>query len=361
VREFDLVDHSPAHDAVGEKIDPDALSNLRKGMKMMSHIMDRTHGRRSMTVTLILGLIMIPPGRAEASKISSPDAADALREVATASSSPLANSTIAAILNAGTPVAETTTTTLSDGTTQTADLMIVPNTSNGTVTTTKNINLADGDTEKAVDVSTVSGNRSSNMVTTTLPDGSVQTKNETDVTKGDETLIKATVSVAGGGTQTVKGETVQKGSQSVTTETITNPAGQVYHDRIAITHTGALSQTETNTTTGPGGSISTVKSVTSTVLDPISVSQSATEAGLIIPSPATATMAATQAPNLEAQVVTPSASGSDLKPTVLPAALPEPGSLLIFSVMLGAAGLCHRFKMSRSSRKFGSHPITTPS
>jgi hypothetical protein len=62
-------------------------------------------------------------------------------------------------------------------------------------------------------------------------------------------------------------------------------------------------------------------------------------------------------PNLEAQVLPPSASRSDLEPTVLPAPLPEPGTLLIFSVMLGAAGLCHRFKMSRSSRKFGSHAI----
>jgi hypothetical protein len=184
-------------------------------------------------------------------------------------------------------------------------------------------------------------------VTTTLPDGSVQTKNETDVTKGDETLIKATVATAGGGTQTIKGETVQKVAQSVTTERITNAAGQVYHDRIVITHTGALSQTETNTTTGPGGSISTVKSVTSTVLDPMSVGQSATEAGLSIPSPATAAAAATQAPNLEAQVLPPSASASDLEPTALPAPLPEPGSLLILSVMLGAAGLCHRSRYER--------------
>jgi hypothetical protein len=154
-----------------------------------------------------------------------------------------------------------------------------------------------------------------------------------------------------------KGQWVEKGSQSVTTERITNAAGQIYHDRIVITHTGALSQTETNTITGPGGSIASVKSVTSTVLDPIGVGQSATEAGLRIPSPATATMAATQAPNLEAQVLTLSASGSDLEPTVLPAPLPEPGTLLIFSVMLGAAGLCHCFKRSRSLRKFGSHAI----
>jgi hypothetical protein len=71
-----------------------------------------------------------------------------------------------------------------------------------------------------------------------------------------------------------KRQWVQNGSQSVTTETITNPAGQIYHDRIVVTHTGALSQTKTNTTTGPGGSVSTVKSVTSTVLDPIGVGQS---------------------------------------------------------------------------------------
>jgi hypothetical protein len=136
----------------------------------------------------------------------------------------------------------------------------------------------------------------------------------------------------------------------VTTERITNAAGQVYHDRIVVTHTGALTQTETNTTTGSGGSISTVKSVTRPVLDPIGVGQSATEAGLNIPSSATATITATQAPNLEAQALTPSVSGSDLQPTVLPAALPEPGSRVIFSVMLGAAGLCHRFKLSRSTR-----------
>ena len=60
-------------------------------------------------------------------------------------------------------------------------------------------------------------------------------------------------------------------------------------------------------------------------------------------------------------MLTSSVSGNDLEPTVLPAPLPEPGSLLIFSVMLGPAGLCHCFKMSPSSRKFGSHPITTPS
>ena len=90
----------------------------------MSHIMDRTQGRPGITVSLILGLILLTPAWTEAGKISNADTADTLREVATASSSPLSNSAIVAILNAGTPVSETTTTTYSDGSTcQTADLL----------------------------------------------------------------------------------------------------------------------------------------------------------------------------------------------------------------------------------------------
>jgi uncharacterized protein YaiI (UPF0178 family) len=259
----------------------------------MSHIMNRTEGRPGITVSLILGLILVTQAWAEAGKMSSSDTAGALREVATASSSPLSNSAIVAILSAGTPVSETTTSTFSHGTTQTADLLIVPNASTGTVTTTKDIDLADGETEKVVDVASVTGNSTQSAITTTLPDGSIQTKDETDVTKGDKTIIKAQVSMAGGGTQTITGETVERGSKSATVETITNPAGQVYHDRIVITHDGSLSQSETNTTRGPGGSISTVKSVMSTVLDPSAVGQSTSQESLNIP----AAGLAVQAPN----------------------------------------------------------------
>jgi uncharacterized protein YaiI (UPF0178 family) len=301
----------------------------------MSHIMIRTEGRAGITVSLIFGLILVTPAWTEAGKISNADTADTLREVATASSSPLSNSAIVAILNAGTPVSETTTSTFSDGTTQTADLLIVPNTSAGTVTTTKDINLADGETEKVVDVASVTGNSTQSAITTTLPDGSIQTKDETDVTKGDKTIIKAKVSMAGGGIQTITGETVEPGSKSVTVETITNPAGRVYHDRIVITRDGSLSQSETNTTRGPGGSISTVKSVMSTVLDPSAVGQSTSQENLNIP----AAGLAVQSPDIEAQVLAPSGATTDVHPTVLPVPLPEPGTLMFVGMVLGAAGV----------------------
>jgi uncharacterized protein YaiI (UPF0178 family) len=309
----------------------------------MSHIMIRTEGRAGITVSLIFGLILVTPAWTEAGKISNADTADTLREVATASSSPLSNSAIVAILNAGTPVSETTTSTFSDGTTQTADLLIVPNTSAGTVTTTKDINLADGETEKVVDVASVTGNSSQSAITTTLPDGSTQTKDETDVTKGDKTTVKAKVSMAGGGTQTISGETVERGSKSITVETITNPAGQVYHDRIVITHDGSLSQSETNTTRGPGGSISTVKSMMSTVIDPSMVGQTALQESLGIPALNTAV----QAPNLEAQVLASSPTTTDFEPTVLPVPLPEPGTLMFVGMVLGAAGLRRGWRRMR--------------
>jgi uncharacterized protein YaiI (UPF0178 family) len=313
------------------------------GVKVMSHIMNRTEGRPGITVSLILGLILLTSAWTEAGKISNADTADTLREVATASSSPLSNSAIVAILSAGTPVSETTTTTYSDGSTQTADLLIIPNTTAGAVTTTKDINLADGETEKVVDVATISGSTTTHAVTTTLPDASVQTKDETDMTKGDKTTVKAKVSMAGGGTQTITGETVLRGSKSATVETITNAAGQVYHDRIVITHNGALSQSETNTTRGPGGSISTVKSVMSTVLDPSAVGQSTSQESLNIP----AAGLAVQLPNIEAQVLAPSGATSDVQPTVLPVPLPEPGTLMFVGMVLGAAGLRRGWRRMR--------------
>jgi uncharacterized protein YaiI (UPF0178 family) len=309
----------------------------------MSRIMNRTEGRPGITVSLILGLILVTPAWSEAGKMSSSDTAGALREVATASSLPLSNSAIVAILSAGTPVSETTTSTFSDGTTQTADLLIVPNASTGTVTTTKDIDLADGETEKVVDVASVTGNSTQSAITTTLPDGSIQTKDETDVTKGDKTIIKAQVSMAGGGTQTITGETVERGSKSATVETITNPAGQVYHDRIVITHDGSLSQSETNTTRGPRGSISTVKSVMTTVLNPSMVGQTALQESLSIPALNTAA----QAPNLEAQVLASSPTTTDVEPTVLPIALPEPGTLMFVGMVVGAAGLRRGWRRMR--------------
>jgi hypothetical protein len=309
----------------------------------MSRIMNRTEGRSGITVSLIFGLILMTPAWSEAGKISNAETADTLREVATASSSPLSNSAIVAILNAGTPVSEATTSTFSDGTTQTADLLVVPNASTGRVTTTKDINLGDGETEKVVDVASVSGNSTQSAITTTLPDGSIQAKDETDVTKGDKTIIKAKVSMAGGGTQTITGETVLRGSKSVTVETITNAAGQVYHDRIVITHNGTLSQSETNTTRGPGGSISTVKSVMSTVLDPSAVGQSTSQESLNIP----AAGLAVQLPNIEAQVLAPSGATSDVQPTVLPVPLPEPGTLMFAGMVLGAAGLRRGWRRMR--------------
>jgi hypothetical protein len=303
----------------------------------MTRIMDRTKGRSRITVSVAFGLFLMAPAAAQAGQIASTQSADALREVATASSSPLSNGSITAILNAGTPVAETTTTTNSDGTAQTADVLIAPDTSAGTVTITKDINLADGQTEKAVDVATVSGDTTKNMITTTLPDGSVQTKHETDVTKGDTTTIRGTVSTPGAGTQTITGETVRQGSESVTTLAITNPAGQVFHDRIVITHSGQLSQSETNTTRGPDGSVSTVTSITSTVLNPGAVVQSAIQESLSIPSLGSATTA--PAAEIEAQVLAIPSATSEVAPTILPAALPEPSTLTLFGIVVGVAVL----------------------
>ena len=301
----------------------------------MSRIINRTVVRPDITVSLILGLILVTPARTEASKISSADAADALREVATASSSPLSTSAIVAILNAGTPVSETTTTRYSDGSTQTADLVSDPNPSAGAVTTTKDINLADGETEKVVDVATISGSTTTHAVTTTLPDGSIQTMVETDMTKGDKTIIMGKVSMASGGTQTIIGKTVLHASKSITIETITNPSGQVYHDRIDITHNGSLSQSETNTTRGPDDSISKVKSVMSTVLDPSAVGQSTSQEGLNIP----AVGLAAQGADIEAQVLAPTGAATDVQPTMLPVPLPEPGTMMFVVMVLGAAGL----------------------
>ena len=309
----------------------------------MRRIMNRTQMGSGITNSLILGLVLLTPAWVEAGKITSSTTADALREVATASSSPLSSSAIVSILSAGTPVSETTTTTYSNGITRTAFLLIVPDPSTGVVTTTKDINLAVGETEKVVDVATVSGSTTTHAVTTTLPDGSILTKNETDVTKGDITSINGTVSMAGGGIQTITGETVQRGSQSVTAETITNPTGQVYHDRIVITHNGALSQSETNTTVGPVGSVSMVKSIMNTVLNPSELGLSAAQAGLNIPAP----NPAPQALDLEAQLLAPPGAVTADVGSPPPVPMPEPGTLAFLGVVVGAAALRRGWRRMR--------------
>ncbi len=307
---------------------------------MRRRIMDRLQNHPGIKILWVLGLVLVVPAWTEAARISSSASADALREEARASASPLSNSAIIAILHAGTPVAGTSTITYSNGTTQTADLLIVPNTSAGSVTITKGINLADGETEKVVDVATVSGSTTTQAVTTTLPGGSIQSKDETDVTKGDKTTIKGTVTLPDGKTQSIAGQTVQSGSQSVTSLTITNPAGQVYHDRITILHNGELSQTETNTTLGPGGSIRTIKSTTNTVLNPNGAGQNDAAQLLTIPPP----QAAAGALNLEAQVLGSQTGTSGAGTSPLPSPVPEPGTLFVFAVLLGAAGLRHGFR-----------------
>ena len=300
---------------------------------MTRRIMDRLRNHLAIKVSLVVGLVLMVPAWTEAAKISSSATTDALRDEARASSSPLSISAMIDILHAGTPVYATSTTTYSDGTTQVADLGIVPNTSTGTVTTTKDIKLADGELEKVVDVATISGSTTTQTVTTTLPGGSIRTKNETEVTKGDKTIIKGTVSMPGGGTQTIAGQTIQSGSRSVTSLTITNPAGHVYHDRITITHNGQLSQTETNTTQGPGGSIRTVRSTTNTVLNPSGAGQN-DAAPLTIPPP----QAAAQVLKLEAQALGSQAGTSDAGTTPLPSPIPEPSALIVFGMLLAQPG-----------------------
>ena len=105
-------------------------------------------------------------------------------------------------------------------------------------------------------------------------------------------------------------------------------------DRIVVTHSSDLSQSETNTTLGPGGSISTVKSTTSTVLNPNEVGQSAALANLSLPAP-TGTV---QALNLQAQVLTPS-SVIDGDPSPLPILLPEPSALTLMAIVFGGTVL----------------------
>jgi hypothetical protein len=146
--------------------------------------------------------------------------------------------------------------------------------------------------------------------------------------------------VAGGGTETVTGQTVVRGSNSITNETITNPAGEVYHDRIVISHNGNSSQTETNTTRGPGGSIMTVKSTTSTLLNPNQVGQIAAQAILSLPVAA----AAAHALNLEAQVLTLGSGTNSVGHSPSPVPLPEPSTLSLPCIVLGAALLRRGWK-----------------
>ena len=103
------------------------------------------------------------------SKMASSGTARALRQEASASSLPVSASSLIGILEAGKPVSETNTTTFSNGSTQTGDITIVPDTSNSTVTITRDITLADGDREKVLDVAAISGNIVTQSVTTTLP------------------------------------------------------------------------------------------------------------------------------------------------------------------------------------------------
>jgi hypothetical protein len=302
-------------------------------MKMTRRILIRSQGRSVITISLVCGSILLTPAQARADKISSAETAKALGEIATASALPLSNSSIIDFLHADKPVSATTTTTYHDGTTQTANLLIVPNTSAGTVSITKDINLASGQTEKVFDLATVSGNTVNNIFTRTLPDGSVQLSDEADVTKGTKTTINGTTVLPGGGTLAITGDTVKRGSESITDKTIVGPAGQVYHDRIVATNDGGLSQTRTNTATGPDGATMTVTSVTSAVLNPTAVGQSATQAGLSVPP----TGLASPTPNLQAQFLGSSSTANDTSGSVLPAAVPEPGSFVIFAVLLVAA------------------------
>lgn len=201
-------------------------------------------------------------------------------------------------------------------------------------------------------MATVSGDSVKNRITRTLPNGSIQTTDETAVIKGTKTTLSGTATLPGGGTLSITGDTVNRGSQSITDKTITGPTGQIYHDHIVTTDNGTHGETKTNTAVGPGGTTMTVTSVTTTVLNSTAVAQSAAEAGINIP----ATGLGAQKLKLEAQVIAPSSTGGDTGGTVLPAAAPEPGSLVVFSVVLGAAAICRGL----SCRRAASGPKATP-
>ena len=325
---------------------------------MLRRIIDRIQCHRGITLSLILGLILLMPAWARASRIAISGTTRALREEASTSSLPVSASSLIGILQAGTLFSETNTTTFNNGSTQIADITIVPDTSNSTVTTSKDITLADGDREKVLEVAAISGNTVTQTVTTTLPSSAIQTKAETDVTNGDKTVVKGTVSMPGGGTQTIAGQTIQSGSQSVTTLTIINRAGHVYHDRITVTHDGAFNQTETNTTQGPGGSLRTVKSTTDTVLKPSGAVPTEAAQFLSIPAP----RAPAQALHLEAR---PGAFERD-RHWVCRAAAAEPSTLMFIVLVLDgratslleaeALGERQEQRLSRPCRSFAAWP-----
>jgi hypothetical protein len=310
----------------------------------MTHIMDRMQGRPGTNVLLTLALILIMPSWSEAASISSSQG-QPLREILTAGSTPLSNHAIVDFLVAGKPVSETTTTSYDNGAAQTADLWIVPDLRAGTVTVTKDVHFADGKTEKVVDVAKVNADSVKNDITRTLPNGSTQTTNETEVTNGANTTITGTAVLPGGVKLSISGTTVKDGWQFVTDKTITTSSGQVYHDHMVTTANGDHSVTQSHTADGPGGAALSMTSVTKIVLNPSAVAQSGKQAGLNVP---TAKVGA-QSLKLESQEIAPSSMSSDTSGTILPAAVPEPGSLVVFSVVLLAATLCRGLHSRRAA------------
>ena len=96
------------------------------------------------------------------------------------------------------------------------DELIVPNPATGGSTTTEWIDGA-GDTdpngvERVVDVKTVSGNTTTDQITTTMPSGSVQTEVDTVVKSGNSTTHTNVTTLSDGTIQTRRYTEVQKGN-----------------------------------------------------------------------------------------------------------------------------------------------------
>ena len=245
-------DRSPATSRPAQEVDPDSPSIPRKGAKhddAISWIGCRI--RPGITVSLIFWLdsddAVVERGRQ--------DLELRLPRTPCARSRPPARhrfptAPFVDILNAGTPVSETTTTTYSDGTTQTADLLLsFPNTERRHRHDHQGHQSGrwrNGEGRGCCDRVRVI--RPGTLSRRPCPTARFRPRTRPTSPRGYRRPSRGQSPCPAEAPRPSPARTVQNGSKSVTVETITNPAGQVYHDRIVITHNGTLSQSETNTT-----------------------------------------------------------------------------------------------------------------
>jgi hypothetical protein len=119
-------------------------------------------------------------------------------------------------LQAGLPVYEQKQTVYSDKVNnQFVDELIVPEGTSGDRTTTEWVSDAPGSALKIVNSKTVSGNTTTNNITTTLADGTVETEVETAVKIGNVTSHTNIMTLPGGVVQTDTYTDIQKGRKEL--------------------------------------------------------------------------------------------------------------------------------------------------